>query len=262
MASTRDDDRAEEPTSKTGVASLERALSILACFRKGDRGVSLTEIAKRTGFYKSTILRLCASLERFGYLVRLPNGRFTLGGAVFRLGQIYQTSFDIGDFVLPVLHRLSSGTQHSASLWIMEGDFRVCLYRVEAAGSVRDATAQVGERWPLNRGGSASTILRAFSGARGERFDRARRAGVAVSLGEFVPELAAISCPVFSLDDSLLGVLSLGGFRSQFTNKTIAKLKPQVLDAAREITVSLGGTHQRRKDAPRPRRGVRAAAAS
>ena len=45
------------------------------------------EIADRTGLYKSTILRLCESLRKFGYIVRLGNGRFVLGGAIFRLGQ-------------------------------------------------------------------------------------------------------------------------------------------------------------------------------
>ena len=237
--------RIEKVEPVSGVAALERALSILGSFRKTDRGLTLAEIAQRTGFYKSTILRLCASLERFGYLVRLPSGRFVLGGAIFRLGQIYQNSFDVGDFVLPVLHDLSTATGQSASLWIKEGDFRVCLYRVEALGSLRDATAQVGERWPLSRGGSVSTILNAFSGARGDEYDKIRRAGIAVSLGEFLPELAAISGPVFTMDKTLLGALSVGGFRSQFTAKAITMLKPQVLAAARAITISLSDNERK-----------------
>jgi DNA-binding IclR family transcriptional regulator len=178
----------------------------------------------------------------------LPSGRFVLGGAIFRLGQIYQNSFDVGDFVLPVLRDLSTMTQRSASLWIKEGDFRVCLYRVEAVGSLRDATAQVGERWPLNRGGSVATVLCAFSGARGDQHDKIRRAEIAVSLGEFLPELAAITCPIFTADETLLGALSLGGFRSQFPPKAIAKLKPKVIAAARAITKSLSNNGQRRQN--------------
>ena len=244
-----------ESTNKAGVAALERALSILGCFRKIDRGLTLAEMAQRTGFYKSTILRLCVSLERFGYLVRLPNGYFVLGGAVFRLGQIYQNSFDVGDFVLPVLRNLSAATQQSASLWIKESEFRVCLYRIEAYGAVRDATAQVGERWPLNRGGSVSTVLCAFSGVRGDQYDKVRRAGIAVSLGEFLPELAAITCPVFTMD-GLLGALSLGGFRSQFNSKAITRWKPKVSAAARAITNSLSDDGQRWKNAASISRGA------
>jgi DNA-binding IclR family transcriptional regulator len=224
-----------------GVASLERALTIVGCFTAHDRGLTLSDLAERTGFYKSTILRLCASLEKFGYVIRLNDGRFVLGGALFRLGQIYQRSFHLADYVLPVLHRLTLKTGQSASLWIKEGNFRVCLFRAEASEGVRDMSAQVGERWQLDRGGSASTILRAFSGAKEARFERVRKAGIAVSIGEFVPELAAISAPVFSSGGQLVGALSLGGFRSHFIGPASAKLKPHVLAAARELTASLGG---------------------
>jgi DNA-binding IclR family transcriptional regulator len=67
-----------------------------------------------------------------------------------------------------------------------------------------------------------------------------RKAGIAVSLGEFVPELAAISAPVLSSGGALVGALSLGGFRSHFSAAATKKLKPHVLAAAREISLSLG----------------------
>lgn len=228
-------------SKQQGVASLERALTIVGCFTARDRGITLAEIAARTGFYKSTVLRLCASLEKFGYVIRLDDGRFVLGGSLFRLGQIYQRSFNLADYVVPVLHRLTLKTGLSSSLWIKEGNFRVCLFRAEASEGVRDLSAQVGERWPLDRGGSASTILLAFSGAKVARLARTRKAGIAVSLGEFVPELAAISAPVLSSGGALVGALSLGGFRSHFRGAATKKLKPHVLAAAREISLSFGG---------------------
>jgi DNA-binding IclR family transcriptional regulator len=231
--------------SKQGVAALERALIILGCFTAEDKGLTLTEIADRTGFYKSTILRLCESLRKFGYIVRIGNGRFVLGGSIFRLGHIYQRSFDFGELVVPILTRLAHNAQEGASLWIKEGDHRVCLYRAESARGIRAPSAQVGERWPLERGGSASTVLRAFSGTSGERYEKVRRAGVGVSLGEFVPELAAVSCPVFSSGQQLIGALSLGGFRSRFTKTAIAKFRAQLVAAAREITDTLDNDGQR-----------------
>jgi DNA-binding IclR family transcriptional regulator len=228
-------------SKQRGVASLERALTIVGSFTARDRGITLAEIAVRTGFYKSTVLRLCASLEKFGYVIRLNDGRFVLGGALFRLGQIYQRSFNLADYVVPVLQRLTLKTGLSASLWIKEGNFRVCLFRAEAAEGVRDLSARVGERWPLERGGSASTVLLAFSGAKAARFARVRKTRIAMSLGEFVPELAAISAPVVSSGGALVGALSLGGFRSHFSAAATKKLKPLVLAAAREISLSLGG---------------------
>ena len=234
-------DRGTAVSKQRGVASLERALTIIGSFTARDRGITLAEIAARTGFYKSTVLRLCASLEKFGYVIRLNDGRFVLGGALFRLGQIYQRSFNLADYVVPVLQRLTLKTGLSASLWIKEGNFRVCLFRAEAGEGVRDLSAQVGERWPLDRGGSAATVLLAFSGAKAVRFARVRKAGIAMSLGEFVPELAAISAPVLSSGGALVGALSLGGFRSHFGAAATKKLKPLVRAAAREISLALGG---------------------
>jgi DNA-binding IclR family transcriptional regulator len=233
-------ERGTTVNQQRGVASLERALTIVGSFTVRDRGITLAEIAARTGFYKSTVLRLCASLEKFGYVIRLNDGRFVLGGALFRLGQIYQRSFNLADYVVPVLQQLTLKTGLSASLWIKEENFRVCLFRAEAAEGVRDLSAQVGERWPLDRGGSASTVLLAYSSAKAARFARVRKAGIAVSLGEFVPELAAISAPVLSSGGALIGAVSLGGFRSHFSAAATKKLRPLVLAAAREISLSLG----------------------
>ncbi len=48
--------------SGDGVAAVERALSIVAALESSERPMPLAELATRTGFYKSTILRLLGSL--------------------------------------------------------------------------------------------------------------------------------------------------------------------------------------------------------
>ncbi len=231
---------------KTGVAALERAISILGAFTPQDRGLTLAQLAERTGLYKSTILRLAVSLERFGYLVRRADGRFVLGRSLFRLGQIYQRSFNLVDFIEPVLQRLSRETGFSASFWIFEGAYRVCLTRTKFSTGRRDLSGNVGERCRLDQGGSASAIYHAFTGDKGARYDKVRRDRIAVSLGEFIPELAAISGPVFERD-KLVGTLSLGGFRSQFTRQVVAELGPRIITAAEDLSAALaaGGTGER-----------------
>ena len=73
-----------------GVAAVDRAIAILNAFTQSDRTLSLAELAARTGFYKSTILRLAGSLLRGQYLERLEGGRYRVGPAAFRLGALYQ----------------------------------------------------------------------------------------------------------------------------------------------------------------------------
>ena len=54
---------ADENAAPGGVAAVDRALSVLSAFQDGDAALSLAELAERTRLYKSTVLRLLASLE-------------------------------------------------------------------------------------------------------------------------------------------------------------------------------------------------------
>ena len=53
---------ADEHAAPGGAAAVDRALSLLAAFRSGDAALSLAELDTRTRLYKSTALRLLASL--------------------------------------------------------------------------------------------------------------------------------------------------------------------------------------------------------
>ena len=135
--------------SEDRVEAVERALTILEAFREGEEALSLAALAEKTGFYKSTILRLAASLERFGYLAREPSGLFRLGPSLWRLGSLYRRSFDLGEHVRPELRRLVEATTETASFYVREGNERVCLYRLNspragAASSRRGCPATFG----------------------------------------------------------------------------------------------------------------------
>src|SRR5262245_52728889 len=133
------------------VESVERALAILDCFNGGAESLSLAELSRATGFYKSTILRLAASLERCGYLVRNDQGRFRLGPTLWRLGSLYQQSFDLGEVVRPELGRLVDETGETASYYVREGDMRVCLFRLNSPRALRHHLNE-GDRLPMKGG--------------------------------------------------------------------------------------------------------------
>ena len=70
-----------------GVAAVDRALSILDALT--DDKVSLADLSKRTGLYKSTVLRLLASLEHARLIRRQDDGRYALGSEIARLHGLY-----------------------------------------------------------------------------------------------------------------------------------------------------------------------------
>ncbi len=221
-------------------AALERGLSILAAFGKGQDTLSLTELATLTGLYKSSILRYAASLIDFGLLQRLGDGRYRLGPAVFSLGRVYQRSFQLGDAVLPVLRDLVAKTGESASFYVREGRIEVCLYRVESPRTVRDAGVGEGDRYPID-GSGCSTVLSAFSSG-GSDFDWVRRQVAIMSRhGVRRPGVAAIACPVLAVDGKLAGAMILSCPEIRFTEESSRQLRLTVLHQAAALTRILGG---------------------
>ena len=97
---------ADDHAAPGGAAAVDRALSLLAAYRADDGPLPLATLAARTHLYKSTALRLLASLVHAGLLRRQDDGRYALGVEVARLHRIYQQQFSLADVVLPVLRQL------------------------------------------------------------------------------------------------------------------------------------------------------------
>jgi len=198
-----------------GVEAVERALTILDAFGPETQVLSLADLARQTGFYKSTILRLAVSLEKFGYLVRGETGLYRLGPAAWRLGSTYRLSFDLGGVLRPELKTLCETTHETASFYIREGGSRLCLYRVEPARAIRH-TIEEGARMPLDRGASGKVLL-AFSGEDHAEGAAIRASGHAISLGERDAEVAAISVPLLAASGRLVGALAVSGLITRFS---------------------------------------------
>ncbi len=220
-----------------GVAAVDRALSILDAIT--EERVSLAEIAKRTGLYKSTVLRLIKSLEKAGYVLRTADAQYRLGAKVLSLGALYQRHFRTSDIVPPLLERLAAELHEGASFYISEHEQRVCLHRVESTRAVRDSV-HIGDRLPLTVG-AAGHVLRAFSGARGTRLDEVRRVMYAASYGERDEETAAIAVPVFGSGNRLMGALSVSGPRYRLEALGEEALVAVLFRYAKELTHTFGG---------------------
>lgn len=220
-----------------GVAAVDRALSILDALT--DEKISLAELSKRTGLYKSTVLRLAKSLERFGYILRTDDGSYRLGSKVLYLGSLYQRHFRTSEIVPPVLRKIVEELHEGASFYIVDGDHRVVLHRVDASRTVRDSVHE-GDRLPLAQG-AAGHVLRAFRGARGERYDRVRDAMFDSSFGERDPEIAAFAAPVFGHGNQLVGAVSLSGPRYRIEALGEAKIVPVLFKHAQTLTRTFGG---------------------
>ncbi len=222
------------------VEAVERALTILNAFTDAESRLTLNQIAAKTGFYPSTILRLAGSLERFGYINREPDGRFRLGSTLYRLGNQYQRTFNLADYVRPVLRKLVEVTEETAAFYIKDGDRRICLYRHHADRIFRHYLEE-GASLTLDKGATAR-ILMAFSGEPGVFYDDIRDKGYYISLGERDPETGAIGVPVFGIGNNLVGALGLTVQMQRFTADAQSQQVELLTSTARQLSGRLGST--------------------
>jgi DNA-binding IclR family transcriptional regulator len=214
---------ADEHAAPGGAAAVDRALSVLSAFRAGDKALSVTELAERTKLYKSTVLRLLASLAHGGLMRKTTDGLWSLGPEISRLASIYTTSFSLEDVVLPVMHELVAKTGESVALHIKQGDQRLCLFRVDSPQLLRDHI-KAGDVLPLDRG-AGGRVLMAFSGSKGKVYDKIRKDGYIHAVSDRVPGLVGVSAPVWKGDGQLVGALTLTVPESRFQKRFITELR-------------------------------------
>ncbi|HKA80775.1 MAG TPA: IclR family transcriptional regulator [Xanthobacteraceae bacterium] len=243
--------------SNDKVEAVERALTVLNSFQADKPVMTLGEIAAATGFYKSTILRLTASLERLGYLVRDESGVFRLGPALVRLGSIYRAGFNLGEAVRPELRRLVTATGETASFYVREGQFRVCLFRHNSPHSARHHLDE-GAALPMTAGASAHVLL-AFSDAndasanpagantagarstspKGAKGKTVQERGHYVSLGERDPHVASVAVPVFDLAGHFRGALAVSGLIGRFQERARQAALAELVESAQRLRTRL-----------------------
>jgi len=246
---------ADQHATPGGVASVDRALTLLQAFRTGDEPLSLAALSERTLMHKSTVLRLLASLEHAMLIERHGDGRYGLGRGVLRLYQVQQANFSLESLVMPVLRDLAAETGESATLHALWGKdsqgrptHRISLYRVESPHPVRDHF-NAGDLVPLQSGAGA-IILIAFGAdfiPDGARFDSkdielARQQGYSAGVGLRVPEVAGISAPVFHWQAGkkrLLGAL----ISTMPANRYKEEYIPIVTRCALDLSEKLCGPH-------------------
>ncbi|MEO1193642.1 MAG: IclR family transcriptional regulator [Pseudomonadota bacterium] len=215
------------------VEAVERALTILNCFTPERDELELRDLAKATGLYKSTILRLTGSLERFGYLQRSADGVYRLGPTLWRLGALYQQGFALAEVIRPVLRRLSEESGESASFYVREGAVRICLFRHNSSQAVRHHVDE-GQQLPLDRG-AAGHVLRAFTGSEDPALSEVAKTGAAASQGERDPNTASIAVAVTATDGSFLGALAISGLANRFDAEAQARALEMATQAAADL---------------------------
>ncbi|WP_345249355.1 IclR family transcriptional regulator [Pigmentiphaga soli] len=239
--------------------SVQRILAVFESFSPERTSLSLQELADRIELPKSTAFRIVQSLEKAGYLVRLNDRQYCLSFRFLRLAGLVRSTLGIREIARPVMADLAEQTQEAVSVHTVIGNNRVCIESVSAASTLR-SVVQPGEQVPLSMAGSASRVLLAYmpkkelaallpglarsvkrtQASLQAELEAVRQAGHAVSHGERLLGVTAMSAPITDVNEEVRYCLSLGGpsVRVQASEKQFVKL---VVEAASEISRQFGG---------------------
>jgi DNA-binding IclR family transcriptional regulator len=222
-----------EPSLRTKKSeTVLKAMTLLDRFLVEQRPLTLGDLAQATGIHKTTVFRLCNSLVATGLLQRSADATFFIGPKIWRLAQVFEQSIDAERLVRPILVELRDATGESASFYVRDGEWRVCVYRENARHAIRHHLEE-GSRLPL-REGVVGHVLLAFAGEPGGDYDRIRVDGHLIAQGR-EPYTASVAVPVFAADGGLVGALVVSGPSSRFDE---AKRR-EALELARAAASSL-----------------------
>lgn len=241
--------------------TMQRMIAILDCFSGDQPELGVREIARQINFSRSTTGRLLQAMKDLNLLQQNPNTlAYSLGGKVLAWAGIYLSHLDVRDVALPAIEELHELSGETVSLYVLEGNERVCVERLESNQNVR-VVARVGRRIPLYAG-SAGKVFLAFMPLERcktilrenppkpiteftitdraqlmDELDKIRQQGYAISYGEWVTDAAGVAAPVLGSRGEIAAVVTISG--------PIARFTPEVMDARTKDIVRLAASISR-----------------
>lgn len=236
----------------SNVRAVDRAVDILNCFNENQLELTLTEISREIGLARSTTLRILSTLEKNTFLTRdEETNKYSLGSKIAHLGLLCFSNMDFRKIARPYMVRLRALYNESVSLYIIEGNYRVCVERVESTQALR-RVINIGDRLVLTRGASGRLLLAYMEKEKKreilerdpytseEELDMLRQLGYAVSKGEREEGVTSIAAPVFNAQNKIITALTISGPSIRFSDEELPERINKLKEYAEKISYDLG----------------------
>lgn len=241
--------------------TLDRALQILDFV--GEKPRRIGEIAEYLGVHHSTALRFLHTLRKHGFVHELPDHRYRLGSAMFRLGFQALEGIELRSVARPYMERLNEATNETVHLGTLEDGDVVYVEKVEAAHRVR-MVSRIGAIATLHCTGVSKGILAFLPDAERRRLlamhelrkytdntltdldeleadlTLSRERGYALDDQENEPGIHCVAAPVFSGEGDVVGAFSVTAPVTRIDKGTLLSFVPALLEATTSTSQQLG----------------------
>ncbi|HYG91748.1 MAG TPA: IclR family transcriptional regulator [Azospirillum sp.] len=237
--------------------AVARALAIFDAFDAAHTAMTLQEIAQRLQMPKTTAFRLVNTLEKAGFLVRLETQEYCLSWKLVRLSGLVKSNLGIRETARPVMIELSRRSGETITLNALSGIERVCIEVIDTPSPLM-SIVKPGEHVPLLFGATGRLLMAYMSSEeleevlrrspQGSTIDRValqrelerfRAQGYALTSGQRVPGVTAISVPIRDMKETVRYCLSLTG-PSVRVDGSVPEFVQLMVNAGADISRRLG----------------------
>jgi DNA-binding IclR family transcriptional regulator len=224
---------AKTATRTDGPMVLPRAFALLRLLAEEDSGLNLSAVATKLDVPKSSLSSTLKALTEQNFLSR-KGSLYTLGPESYSLASVVLAGRSIRQIARPHLGAAMEDCGETVLLAVLDADQQHFTYidLVESTKSVRYAVA-VGTRRPLYATSCGRLFLayqseaqrKAYYGevklapvtektvttrkAMEELLADIREAGVSITLGDFSPDVAGFSTPIFNSEGKMIAALAI-----------------------------------------------------
>ena len=256
----------------------DRAFQLLGLFSLERPAWTVDQIAPQLGIAVSSAYRLIGRLSSAGLVDAITPGRYVLGPAIIQFDRQIQLTDPLVHAARPVMDYLIGFAPQGSTVLLCRAfrDAVMCVHQV-ASGPQVPVSYERGRPRPLFRGATSKAILgfmprrvlKRLYTARAQEIEAAqlgadwksflatlrawRIAGHVLANSEVDRGRFGIAAPVLSGDRRAIGSLSFVLEADNADERTVNRLAPMVMSAAREIERSMQETDQAKtKPAPKP----------
>ena len=217
------------------IQSVSKAMMLLDILAAAPTALSLAEISQQTGWPKSTIHGLLATMRESSVVAQDEEGRYMLGIRLFEYGCTLSSSWTIVDKVKPYIQHISYETGDAVFLSILDRGEVITLDRAENKSGLW-ISAEMGCRLPIHCTSQGKLFLAFMSDS--ERasilkrkpleaytnhtlmtmkeleaeFELIRRRGYATEFGEYKTGTRSVAAPIRNEEGEVryaIGVISM-----------------------------------------------------
>lgn len=226
--------RNEAPSSASTSGTLRKGIHVLLAVVHADAPVSVEDLADQLGLTRSVAYRLVRTLEEERLVRRTSRYRYEPSLELAALGS--RATRPLVTVSLPYLRELADSLGVTAYVAVREGDEIVTLC-VEEPRTPRVLAYRPSVRHQF---GPGSTSIALLAGNPPHEDDsgvvlEARRVGYAISEGEVIPGLTAVSAPISTSAGECLGIVSVVLLRQ---DEDLTQIGKRVLLAAQLVARS------------------------